>query len=60
MTIKQGSIIECEELGPHNKPVVAVIRYVHDWVAYEQAYSDQTTPKDIADYGDKIGREEAE
>ena len=59
MTIKSGSIIGCEELGPHGKPVVAVIGYVHDWAAYEQAYLDQVTDEDIARFGDKIGRDEA-
>lgn len=57
--IKRGSIIECEELGPHGKPVVAVIGWIHDWAAYEQAYPDQITPEDIADYGDKIGQDDA-
>jgi hypothetical protein len=57
--IKRGSIIECEEFSHHGKPVVAVIGYIHDWAAYEQAYSDQTTPEYIASNGDKIGQDEA-
>jgi hypothetical protein len=59
MTIKQGSIIECEQFGSHGKPVVAVVGYNNDWAAYEQAYPDQTTPEYIASNGDKIGRDEA-
>ena len=59
MAISPETIIECTELGPHGKPVVAVIGWAHDWAAYEQAYPDQTTPEYIASNGDKIGREDA-
>lgn len=57
--IKRGSIMECEELGPHGKPVVATIGWIHDFAVYEQAYPDQTTPEYIASNGDKIGQEDA-
>jgi hypothetical protein len=57
--IIRGSIIMCEELSDHGKPVVAVIGWIHDWAAYEQAYPDQTLPELIADRGDKISQEEA-
>jgi len=59
MTIRRGSIIQCEELGPRGKPVVAVIGRIHDWAAYEQAYQYQIEPEDIARFGDKISRDEA-
>ena len=57
--IKAGSKIECEYVGPHGKPVVAVIGFIHDWAAYERAYDDQTTIDSIARNGDKIGEDEA-
>lgn len=60
MPIKPGSIIECDRLGPHGKPVVAVIGLADfDWAAYEQAYPDQVTPAQIADLGNKILAEQA-
>ena len=60
MSIKPGSIIECAEMGPHGKPVVAVVGYAGDWTAYEQSYADQHSPDLIARQGDKIGQDEAE
>jgi hypothetical protein len=57
--IKPDTILECNTLSRHGKPVVAVIGYAHDWAAYEQAYPDQTTPEYIASNGDKISRDEA-
>jgi hypothetical protein len=59
MSIKAGTIIPCNELGPHGKPIVAVIGHINDWAAYEQAYPDQVTYDEIASNGDKIGRDEA-
>lgn len=59
MSFKPGTIIECSKPGPYGKPVVAVIGYINDWAAYEQAYPDQTTPELIAQSGDKVWREHA-
>jgi hypothetical protein len=57
--IKAGSILECDLLSDKGRPVVAVIGYIHDWAAYEQAYPEQDTPEYIASNGDKIGKDEA-
>lgn len=55
-----GTILKSLELGPHGKPVVAVIGYANDWTAYEQSYPWQVSPELIAESGDKFGRERAE
>lgn len=52
--LKSDLILTCEELGPHGRPVVAVIGYAHDFAVYEQSYPDQYTPELIAQSGDKI------
>lgn len=59
MSIKRGQILECEQVGPHGKPVVAVIGFANDWAAYEMAYPEQTTPDLIARHGDKVGETDA-
>lgn len=60
MPVKPGSVIECDRLGPHGRPVVAVIGYAgFDWAVYEQSYPDQMAPDLIALHGDKLSAEEA-
>ena len=59
MPIKQGTILECDKLGPHGKPVVAVIGYASDFAVYEQSYPEQVTPSLIAANGDKVYIEHA-
>ena len=57
--IKRGQVLECDQPGPHGRPVVAVIGYAGDWAAYEQAYPEQDTADLIAHQGDKIGEVQA-
>ena len=58
--INPGTILECDQMGPHGKLVVAKIGDGGDWAVYEQAYPDQDTSEGIARYGDKISKEVAE
>jgi hypothetical protein len=59
MSIKRGQVLECEQVGPHGNPVVAVIGFSNDWAAYERSYPQQNTSDLIARHGDKIGENEA-
>ena len=60
MSIKSGSVLECDQLGPHGRPVAAKIGYNGDYFVAEQAYPDQDTPDLIARKGDKVSRGAAE
>ena len=55
MSIKRGQILECEQVGPHGNPVVAVIGFSNDFAVYEKSYPHLNTPDLIARHGDKVG-----
>ena len=56
---KSGTQIESKESSSRGRRVVAVIGFIGDWSAYEQAYSEQTTIDMIARQGDIISENEA-
>ena len=60
MTIKPGSILECDQPGPNDGLVVAVIGYDSDFSVYEQPFPSLIKSKEeIAACGDKISEREA-